>query len=255
MRLYVGEADDLRTRIDQHVVSKDFWTLVIAFISKDENLNKAHVRYLESRLCQIAKEAGRVTLDNGNAPAEPKMSEPDQAEMEVFLDQVLTILPLLGVDAFRLGQSKPSSPGDNFVCSQDTVKAYGRPDGDGFAVFKESLARKTPVPSIPETYSLLRDKLSKQGVLVDDGNLLKFAKTYVFNSPSAAAAVVLGRSANGLVEWKTSAGKTLKQSETEKVSAVAKQGVSATQDFGSGTPKTVETFKGSDGEQGEAGNT
>jgi len=64
-RIYVGEADDLRSRIDQHITGKDFWTLLIAFVSKDDNLNKAHVRYLEARLCQLAKEAGRAVLDNG----------------------------------------------------------------------------------------------------------------------------------------------------------------------------------------------
>lgn len=102
-------ADDLRGRIDQHVIGKDFWTLLIAFVSKDENLNKAHVRYLESRLCQLAKEAGRAVLDNGNIPAEPKLSEPAQ---------VLTILPLLGVDAFRLGQPKPAALIDQFSAGQ-----------------------------------------------------------------------------------------------------------------------------------------
>jgi hypothetical protein len=238
-RLYVGEADDLRTRIDQHVVSKDFWTLVIAFVSKDDNLNKADVRYLESRLCQIAKEAGRAVLDNGNVPAEPKLSEPDQAELEVFLDEVLTILPLLGVDAFRLGQAKPTAVSDQFIISHENGKAIGASDGDGFAVFKDSRARKNSVPSIPQTYSLLRAKLLQQGVLVDDTDSLRFAKTYVFNSPSAAAAVVLGRSANGLTEWKTPSNRTLKQTETDKVATGLAKLATATKDLESDVAKVM----------------
>ncbi|HVC78832.1 MAG TPA: GIY-YIG nuclease family protein [Candidatus Micrarchaeaceae archaeon] len=222
-RLYVGEGDELKERIDVHVVNKDFWTLLIAFVSKDQNLNKAHVKYLESRLCQIAKDAGRAVLDNGNVPAEPKLSEPDQAEMEVFLDQVLMILPLVGIDAFRLGQARATSAADRFTLSQDNVKALGAPDGDGFAVFKDSLAKKVATPAIPQTYSLLRSKLLEQGVLVENGDTLRFAKTYVFNSPSAAAAVSLGRSANGLLEWKAPSGKTLKQVETEKVASGTKE--------------------------------
>jgi hypothetical protein len=84
-QLYVGEADDVRDRVDQHVKGKDFWTTVIAFTSKDENLNKAHVRYLEARLVQLATEAGRVAVLNGTAPALPKLSEPDRADMEAYL--------------------------------------------------------------------------------------------------------------------------------------------------------------------------
>ena len=244
-RLYVGEADDLRTRIDQHVVSKDFWTLVIAFVSKDQNLNKAHVKYLESRLCQIAKDAGRVVLDNGNVPAEPRLSEPDQAEMEVFLDQVLMILPLVGIDAFRLGQAKATPAADRFTLSQDNIKAVGAPDGDGFAVFKDSLAKKVATPAIPQTYSLLRSKLLEQGVLVENGDTLRFDKTYVFNSPSAAAAVSLGRSANGLLEWKAPSGQTLKQIETDKVASEIAKVASGTKELAAEVAQIVsESYPG-----------
>ena len=47
-RFYVGEGDPIRPRLEQHAAKKDFWTTCIAFTSKDENLNKAHVQYLEA---------------------------------------------------------------------------------------------------------------------------------------------------------------------------------------------------------------
>jgi hypothetical protein len=109
-QLYVGEADDVRDRVDQHVKGKDFWTTVIAFTSKDENLNEAHVRYLEARLVQLASEAGRVGIHNGNAPALPKLSEPDRADMEAYPREMLVILPLLGVVAFEeIGAQAPAA--------------------------------------------------------------------------------------------------------------------------------------------------
>jgi len=84
----------VRERVDIHVKGKDFWTNVIAFTSKDNNLNKAHVRYLEARLLQLAARAGRVTLDNGTAPPLPRLSEADIADMAGFLAEMLVILPL-----------------------------------------------------------------------------------------------------------------------------------------------------------------
>lgn len=100
-QLYIGEADDVRDRVDQHLKGKDFWTTVVAFTSKDENLNKAHVRYLEARLVQLATKAGRVNVLNGTVPALPKLSEPDRADMEAYLREMLVILPLLGIVAFE----------------------------------------------------------------------------------------------------------------------------------------------------------
>ncbi|WP_019559504.1 GIY-YIG nuclease family protein [Caldimonas manganoxidans] len=67
-RIYVGEGDFLRARLDQHHKQKDFWTHAIVFTSKDQNLNKAHVQYLEARLVSLASQARRAELDNGNVP-------------------------------------------------------------------------------------------------------------------------------------------------------------------------------------------
>ncbi len=100
-RLYVGEADDVRDRVDNHVKNKDFWTSVVAFTSKDGNLNKAHVRYLEARLLNLAAQADRVALVNSTAPPLPRLSEADIAAIEGYLSEMLAILPLLGVVAFE----------------------------------------------------------------------------------------------------------------------------------------------------------
>jgi hypothetical protein len=88
-RVYVGEGDPIRPRLEQHAAKKDFWTTCIAFTSKDENLNKAHVQCLEARLIALATEAKRCVLDNGNVPALPSLSEADAADAEGFLAEAL----------------------------------------------------------------------------------------------------------------------------------------------------------------------
>ena len=99
--IYVGEGDPVKARLDQHAKAKDFWTHAVIFTSKDQNLNKAHVQHLESRLVELAATAKRTVLDNGNQPAPPSLSEADIAEVEGFLDDMLLCLPLLGYGFFE----------------------------------------------------------------------------------------------------------------------------------------------------------
>lgn len=88
-RVYIGEGDPVRPRLDQHIKQKDFWTHAVVFTSKDQNLNKAHVQYLEARLVRLAGEAKRAELDNGNVPQFSALSEADTADAEGFLFDVL----------------------------------------------------------------------------------------------------------------------------------------------------------------------
>lgn len=207
--LYIGEADDVRDRVDSHVKGMDFWTNVIAFTSKDNNLNKAHVRYLEARLLQVAAKADRVTIQNATAPPLPRLSEADIADMDGFLAEMLVILPLLGIVAFEvIGCDAP--PTDRLRLVGKDAIATGVDSPDGFVVFQGSLGRAESVPSLHKYVETLRETLLMEGVLAEQGNHLRFLKSYQFNSPSTAAAVVLGRTANGRLEWKDEAGLTLK---------------------------------------------
>jgi hypothetical protein len=214
--LYVGEADNVRDRVDSHVKNKEFWTTVIAFTSKDENLNKAHVRYLEARLLQLASAANRVAVQNSTAPPAPRLSEADQADMEGYLAEMLVILPLLSVVAFEpLDRAAPAS--ERLVLSGKEASASGAETSDGFVVFEGSLARPATVPSLPGYVAALRGQLIKDGVLVQEGERLRFTQPHLFDSPSSAAAVVLGRNANGRVEWKEASGRTLKDRQSQAV--------------------------------------
>lgn len=210
--LYIGEADVLSERLRNHASRKDFWTWFVAFTSTDENLNKAHVRYLESRLLARAKTANQWALDNTAAPNEPPLSEADRADAEWFLAEMLVIYPILGIDAFEIAAQEPAPRADaaHFVLEQRGATGQGRETRDGFVVLAGSRARREEVASARSWLRDLRRQLIERGVLVADGNHLRFAQDYRFSSPSRAAAVLVGGSANGRKAWKTPTGEMLR---------------------------------------------
>jgi hypothetical protein len=212
-RVYIGEGDSVLTRITAHDSdeTKDFWTRVVLVISKDQNLTKAHVRYLESRLIQMVQLADRASLANGTAPAPLALPEPDVADMEHFLDQIQMVFPVLGFGFLRPKPivSLPGQPGGDadespvFVMNQVGACAKARETAGQFVVMKGSTARKQGVPSWT-SYKPLRDQLVQDGKLVDgaDSQYYVFAEDVAFSSPSAAAAIIRAGNANGRLEWR-----------------------------------------------------
>lgn len=215
-RIYVGEADVLRKRLDQHHSTKDFWTRGIVFTSKDGSLNKAHVKYLEGRLLALARQTQRAELDNGNAPQLPALSEAEVADTEAFLDEMLLIYPVLDVRAFEPIEMV-AAPAERLHLTGPGAQAEGHETAEGFVVLAGAIVRPTVVPSIHEHLAQLRSKLVEEGVLQETSDGPRFVRDYQFNSPSTAAGVVLGRSANGRTEWKDTAGRTLKEIQTLSV--------------------------------------
>ena len=218
--LYIGEGDPIGPRLDSHYAKKDFWTRAVFFVAGPGQLNKAHVQFLESRLVQRAKAAKRVPLENGNAPTEPSLSEADRADMEVFLGNLLSMLPVLGIHAFEFPETSTVALKDHFqemlTCERKGVVAKGYETTQGFVVKAGSAAvsieRETPSFSVHlASVHKLRHDIINRGVLKSEGDHFVFTQDFTFNSPSLAAAIVIGGSANGRIEWKTLAGKTLKQ--------------------------------------------
>ena len=214
--LYVGEGDPIRPRLERHYAEKDFWTRAIGFTTTTAGqLNKAHVQFLESRLIALARAAKRMPLDNANQPTEPSLSEADRADMEVFLGHMLGMLPVLGVHAFEQAPKAPAAKAAPVLtCKGKGVQATGYEASQGFVVRAGSQAVADTVPSmalhVRGMYDL-RQELIGNGVLGLQGGLYQFTQDYSFSSPSTAAAVVLGRSANGRIEWKAADGRTLKE--------------------------------------------
>jgi hypothetical protein len=212
--IYVGEAENIRSRVKSHV-EKDFWNQAIYFVSKDENLTKAYIRYLEGRLIELSRTAARALVTNGQSSG-AKLPESDREDMEVFLEKICQLLPVLGVDLLVPASSPRAAAKMVLVCEIKGHKARGYRSPDGFLVLKGSEAvahdrassEKWPWPRN------MREELKADGTLVEDGDRLVFTRDSEFASPSAAAAVVHGGHANGLTAWKTSDGKTLKELES-----------------------------------------
>lgn len=219
--IYVGEGDPIRPRLESHYAQKDFWTRAIGFTTATAGqLNKAHVQFLEARLIALARAAKRVPLDNANQPTEPSLSEADRADMEVFLAHMLGMLPVLGVHAFEQAPAPTAKASPVLTCKGKGVQATGYEASQGFVVKAGSQAVAEAVPSMAQhvrgMYDV-RQALIANGVLALEAGLYRFTQDYSFSSPSTAAAVVLGRSANGRIEWKDAQGRTLKELQEAEV--------------------------------------
>jgi len=213
--IYIGEAESIKDRVKNHN-DKDFWSQITFFVSKDENLTKAHIRYLEGKLLEQAKLAGRAVVTNSQSSGS-KLPESDRGEMEVFLEKINQLLPVLGIDLLvpMAGSTTDAPTSKLLYCEIKGLKAAGFRSANGFLVQKGSEAVAAERPSSekwPWTRNL-RQKLKDDGVLKEKGDRLLFVKDIEFASPSAAAAVVHGGHANGLTAWKDIDGRTLKELE------------------------------------------
>jgi len=224
-QVYIGEAETILKRLIQHLTQKDFWNEAIVFVSKDENLNKAHIKYLENRLFEIAKTSNRYKIENTVTPTQSSISEPDRAEMEEFLENVKLLVNTLGHKVFeekREFKTKAKQQQDYFVIvAPRGATAQGEPTSEGFVVFKGSKIATSTVASFPPSMQKLRQELIDKKVVVQNGECLELTDDYIFGSPSTAAAIVMGRNANGLIEWKLPNGRTLKGFESEEETTLA----------------------------------
>lgn len=208
-RAYVGEGDPVLPRLDEHARKKDFWTHAVVFTSNSKSLNKAHVQRLESRLVELAASARRCVLDNGNVPQPPSLSEADTAEVEGFLDDLLLCLPILGYGFFEPAPTEAVA-GRELWLKAKGLQSRGFETPNGFTVCKGAQAVKVETRSIHPFLQNLRATLLQQELLVDRGAFYELTQDYVFDAPSTASGVLLGRPSNGRVEWKTADGHTLK---------------------------------------------
>ncbi len=211
--IYIGEAESIKDRVKHHL-SKDFWNNMVFFITKDENLTKAHIRYLEGRLIDIAKLADRSKVINSQGSG-AKLPESDREDMEVFLEKMLQVLPVLGIESFvqRVSKADPEEERELLTCRIKDIVASGYLTPNGIVVLAGSQAVLKERGSAKKWPSVLsqRNKLIEEGGLVQNGNKFEFVKDIEFSSPSAAAAVIHGGSANGLIAWINNVGKSLKE--------------------------------------------
>jgi hypothetical protein len=232
-KAYIGEAENVLDRLQIHITNKDFWNEAIFFTNKDENLTKAHVKYLESRFIALASSAGRYLLENGTAPSEPSLPRGDKDAMEQFIEQARGLLGVLGhkllesltktTPTHATGNSETINknnsnrinpfPAAHLWMNVSGIDARAMLTDEGIVVLAGSHAAKKVRSSLHTGYKKLRENLIAQGNIVEENGVLTFFKDTLFSTPSPAAAVIVGYPINGRKTWKNENGKTLAELE------------------------------------------
>jgi hypothetical protein len=218
MRAYIGEADSVRDRIGDSAGKRGFWETAVVVTTADEALTKGHVRYLEARLIEMSKDAGRVVLDNTQMPDADRrrLPEADRANMEAFLANLKVILPVIGLELMKpqprgvvkdnaaiSGTATTTLPEIRFeVRHKSGVKAIAVEEEGEFVVLEGSEALKD-TDYARNSYAKLKQELIADHILepTADAGRFRFTRAYAFHSPSAAGSVVLDRNTNGRTRW------------------------------------------------------
>ena len=212
--VYIGETDNFRDRIKQHEKNKEWWNDVVIFFSPDGSLMTTGSKYLESVCIDRIGSMGHCTLDNSTSPAKKKVLLEESSGLEQFYQNILTILPILGysIAVSDMPAESTGKDGMTFYCTRKGADAQGllRKDGKMKVLKGSKCVGEITLSFSDHAYKKLRDELISIGRLHKEDSNYIFTDDYIFNSPSAAAAIVLGNSANGKIEWKDDHGHTMK---------------------------------------------
>lgn len=222
-KVYVGQTGDLRERLKKHNKEKDFWQRALVLISRTNSLTQTHALFLEWYCLQAARKAGRYADENGNSGSKPHTPAPLEADCLEIFETGSTLLATLGYPAFdAVGASIESSNNEEvFYCKASEADGRGLYTPEGFVVLKGSNGRMVNVQSIKNTaHERYRNKLLNSGVMRASGKRVIFEKDHLFGSPSMAALALMGRAANGWLEWRDKKGVTL--DEMKRPSEAAK---------------------------------
>lgn len=206
---YIGIGKSVQKRLRNR--KEEFWTQAMIFVGTGGTLHEGHIKFLEGRLISEARSAGRFKIINEQRSGSP-LPEYETAPMEHFLGRMRILLPVLGCDIL-LPIAEPTQS-KILTCKIKGLIAHGQRTSHGFVVFKGSQAVKEMRPAASEHgvwVINLRKMLAEKNVIAPVANRLQFLKDFEFKSPSAAAAVIRGGNANGLTEWRTEDGVTLRE--------------------------------------------
>ena len=207
--VYIGQAENCFRRIQFHQDNKDFWQTALAVTSTGTEFGNTAIRFLEWYAWKQATDSAKFQIVNDKIISEPKTTEAELAALLTHFDTIKLLLATLGYDFFS--KIDTHSSGEILYCRSKQANARGIYTNDGFVVLQGSVCNLTPVKSAADDVTKRRQLLLEQGILDLQNNTFVFKQNHSFSSPSAAAVVVLGRSANGWIEWKDQDGKTLKE--------------------------------------------
>ncbi len=201
---YIGETENFRERVKDHDSKKAFWHKALIFVSKDADMTKADVQYIEHKAIAEAKNANTFVLnDNKQTPKAPNLPEYRQDSMDEFFEDVKFLASFIGCNIFEMSQPKAEHL---FYVKGRGCDAKGFYSSNGFTVLKDSVIAQTTVPSLKwndKRNSLINEYATKYG------NNLLMNSDKTFSSPSTASSFCLGRPSNGWADWKDENGNTL----------------------------------------------
>ena len=232
--IYVGETEEAAIRLLNHDKKKEFWDYAYFFFSNTHNLNKADVKFLEAKIYQAIKEAGRYKLENASIPKESHVHDIRQSELmdmfktiEFILGGAFNLFPFKKVDLQlevnetkekinHLKQQLDELEKETFYMTQKGADAKGYLLGEGkkFVVLKGSKTAsiEKAANSFKEISAATNlERLKKQGVLQEIDGYYQFNETHIFNSPSGASDLIYLGATNGWKEWKNKEGESLEK--------------------------------------------
>jgi Domain of unknown function (DUF4357) len=220
-RVYIGQSGNVGKRLVQHNQDtdrgKDFWNRALVVVSLTNSMTQTHALFLEWFAIGQAAQAGRYSLENGNAGARPHTPAPLEADCHEIHETAATLLATLGQPIFEPLTNAATSTGDKelFYCKGSGADGVGEYTTEGFVVLKGSKARVDSVASIQPSQQRIRRQLAAEGIMAGQGGVYVFTRDHLFASPSMAAVALMGRSANGWAEWKTAQGQTLDEARRQ----------------------------------------
>lgn len=206
--VYIGEGEDCFERIKAHHRKKDFWTHGIIVTTKTDEYTKTDGKFLEHYCLEQADAVGRYKTENDAGSKKPSIPESREYDL---LDNFETLKILLATLGYPLYESKRKSTESSmlFYVTGQGVKASGNLTDEGFLIYKGSQAKIEETPSCHTYLINMRSQLISAGILSEREGIYVFTQDHIFNSPSTAGGVILGRSTNGWTKWKNRDGKTL----------------------------------------------
>ena len=228
--VYIGQAgarkkgEGILSRLQEHKRNpdKDYWTEAVIFTTSNDSSGATEISYLENRFCNMAIEAKRYVVKNGNDPAPGHITEEKESELEEFIDNSRIIMGTLGHRVFEpLVDDMDSNFQDEAMDNDEQllffkikprkskleIKASGKQTDEGIVVLKGSMISTTEKENLS-----LKVKEARKKALIDENGILQ--EDTLFHSPSFAAAFVVGRTYRGNKAWKNQEGKTLNEIES-----------------------------------------
>ncbi len=211
--VYIGECENFFHRLKSHDVHKDFWEIAIAFVAKDNSLEKGDVKFLESLAVETAKSANRMKVVNATIPARNNLHEFKIQTIQDFFEDIKLLISTLGYPVFNKINIEDKDEDQFWYCNRRATQAKAVYDENGFTVLKGSIIDGTHQPSFIKYYPYAvteREQMfAEKAKTTDKGKTYELTDNITFSSANKAGGFVVGANVNAWTNWKNKNGKTM----------------------------------------------